>query len=156
MSTLSSNFDDPVQFKKGKVLFAEGEPSSFLYIVLSGEVRIFKENKSRLIPISVIKEKDFIGELSMFNDEPRSATAIATEQTEVMIIKKAEIRKVIKECPDWVTNIMVTLSDRLRNTVDVLREHRIEDDMQEAKPLSDQDMAEFQKSIEEYKTRRGL
>lgn len=157
MSSTSSNFDEPVKYAKGHVIFAEGEPSSYLYIVISGEVRIFKEDKNRVIPISVVREKDFIGELSMFSDEKRSASAVATKDTQLMLIKKSDIRKVLKMCPDWVTEIMNTLSERLRGTIDILREHRIEDDLSEAgKPLTVEESNQIAKAIKDYKTRRGL
>jgi len=158
MNSTNSNFDEPITFKKGQVIFAQGEASSFLYIVVSGEVRIFKDDKNKLIPISVVGPKDFIGELSMFNDEPRSATAVATQETTLMIIKKTDIRKVLRSCPDWVSNIMITISDRLRSTVEVLREHRIVDDLHPGSTSmpNDQELATFQKNVAAYRSRRGL
>jgi len=152
-----ASFDKPVEYKEGTVIFAEGEPSSFLYIVASGEIRIFKEDKDRLIPISVARSKDFIGELSIFSDEPRSVSAIATAPTTVIMVKKSDIRKVIKECPDWVSNIMITLSDRLRGSIDMLREHRIVDDITDHGGEVDAKTEKgFRKSIDDYRKRRGL
>lgn len=157
MSSSASNFDKPVSFKKGQVIFAEGEASSYLYIVVKGEVRVFKENSGKLMPITIVGPQDFIGELSMFNDEPRSATAIATQDTELMIIKKSDIRKVLRSCPEWVTNIMVTISDRLRSTVEVLREHRIVDDMKsDSDQLGPQELKDLKENVEAYRSRRGL
>ncbi|MFT6068906.1 MAG: CRP-like cAMP-binding protein [Bacteriovoracaceae bacterium] len=152
-----ASFDKPVDYKEGTVIFSEGEPSSYMYIVVSGEIRIFKEDKDRLIPISIAKSKDFIGELSIFNDEPRSVSAIAVASSTVIVLKKSDIRKVIKECPDWVSNIMVTLSDRLRGSIDMLREHRIVDDITNAgDELDSQAEKKFHKLIQDYRKRRGL
>lgn len=153
---MASNFDKPIKYKKGHVIFAEGEASSFLYVVVKGEIIVFKEDKSRLIPISVVGEQDFIGELSMFSDEPRSATAIASVDTEVLMIKKTDIRKVMKLCPEWVTNIMITISDRLRHGINILQEHRISDDNSSAQDISPAETKEYMNSIKEYKSRRGL
>jgi len=158
MNDTASNFDKPVKFKKGQVVFAQGEASSFLYLVVSGRVQILKDEKGKLLPISSIGPKDFIGELSMFSDEARSATAVAVEDSELMAIKKSDVRKVLRSCPDWVSNIMITISDRLRSTVDVLTEHRIIDDLNpdSGTSLSSNDLAEFQSSIKAYRGRRGL
>jgi CRP/FNR family cyclic AMP-dependent transcriptional regulator len=158
MSASASNFDEPINFKKGQVIFAEGEASSYLYIVVSGEVRIFKEQSGKLMPITVVGPRDFIGELSMFNEESRSATAIATKDSTLMIIKKTDIRKVLRSCPEWVSDIMITISDRLRSTVEVLREHRIVDDLNpgENEQVSAQDLKAFQSSVASYRSRRGL
>lgn len=152
-----ASFDKPVEYKEGTVIYTEGEPSSFLYIVVTGEIRIFKEDQGRLIPISICRDKDFIGELSIFNDAARSVTAIATTATTVIMIKKTDIRKVIKDCPDWVSNIMITLSDRLRGSTDMLREHRIVDDITDyGGELEAKDEKYFRKLINDYRKRRGL
>lgn len=152
-----SNFDDIITMKKGHVLFVEGEPSNFLYIVVRGEIRVLKENGKRLVPISVVRDKDFIGELSMFSDEPRAACAVATQHSEVLMIKKSDIRKVIKSCPDWVNDIMQTLTDRLRGGIEILREHRIVDDIFDVgNDLSTEDEKSLQNEIQKYRDRRGL
>lgn len=162
MSNLESgeghSFDEPVDVKKGQVLFAQGEVSSYLYIIAKGEIGIFLEEKERLSFLNSVGEKDFIGELSMFSDDKRNATAIALEDSSLVIIKKVDIRKVLKMCPEWVTNIMLTLTDRLRNTVEVLREHRVVDEMHPAskKTISQEEMAGFHTAVKEYKERRGL
>jgi CRP-like cAMP-binding protein len=158
MTDSASNFDKPVKFKNGQVVFAEGEASSFLYLVVSGRVQILKDEKGKLVPISSIGPQDFIGELSMFSDEARSASAIAVEDSELMVIKKSDIRKVLRSCPDWVSNIMMTISDRLRSTVDVLTEHRIIDDLSpnSGSQVTDKDLSEFQGSLKAYRGRRGI
>ncbi|MCO4792979.1 MAG: cyclic nucleotide-binding domain-containing protein [Bacteriovoracaceae bacterium] len=156
-SSQDSNFDDIIKMKKGHVLFVEGEPSNYLYIVVSGEIRVLKESGKRLIPISIVRERDFIGELSMFSDEPRAACAVATQHAEVLMIKKTEIRKVIKSCPDWVSEIMITLTDRLRGGIEILREHRIIDDIFEVgNDLSTEEEKNLQNEIQKYRDRRGL
>ncbi|MDC1175294.1 cyclic nucleotide-binding domain-containing protein [Bacteriovoracaceae bacterium] len=154
---LPDNFAEPISFKKRKVIFAEGEKSAYLYIVVKGEVMIFKDENNRILPITVVGEKDFIGELSMFSDEKRSASAIASEDSQLMMIKKNDIRLVLKECPEWVTSIMNTISDRLRSTVDLLREHRITDDLNtNTKNLTAEETNQFLSSLKDYKSRRGI
>lgn len=158
MNDSADNFDKPLPFKKGQVLFTEGEASTLLYIIVSGEVCLFKEDKGRLIPLTLAGPKEFVGELTMFTDEPRNAVAIASKNSQLMIIKKTEIKKVMKLCPDWVSDIMITLSDRLRSTGEVLREHQILGGIDEVSDgrLSAEDMALFQKNLKDYKSRRGI
>lgn len=157
---LDSNhsFEEPVTFKKGQVLFAQGEKSSYLYIVQKGEVGIFLEDRDKLTLLNTVGEKDFIGELSMFSDDKRNATAIALETSSLVVIQKSDVRKILKMCPEWVSNIMLTITDRLRNTVDVLREHRVIDEMQSAsqRTLNADEIKDLQNSVKEYKERRGL
>ncbi|MBT7608589.1 MAG: cyclic nucleotide-binding domain-containing protein [Bacteriovoracaceae bacterium] len=151
------NLDDAIKLKKDQVLFVEGESSAYLYIVVRGKIRIVKELESKFIPISVVGEKSFIGELSMFSDDVRSASAIAMETTSVLMIKKSDIRKVLKSCPDWVSEIMQTLSGRLRGGLDILREHNIVDGASDSENnLSPQESKSITASLKAYRKRRGL
>jgi CRP/FNR family transcriptional regulator, cyclic AMP receptor protein len=152
-----SNFDDAIQLKKDQVLFVEGESSAYLYIVVHGKIRIIKETENRLIPISVVGGKSFIGELSMFSDDVRSASAVAMEKTSVLMVKKTEIRKVLKTCPAWVSEIMQTLSGRLRGGLDILREHNIVDGASDTEnSLTPEESKNIQGSLSAYRDRRGL
>lgn len=149
--------EDILKFKRGQVVFVAGEPSKHLYIVTKGQVKIFKEDKSRLDLISVVCEKDFIGELSLMEDKLRKATAIATAETELIQIKKSEIRRVLEICPDWVSEIVSTLTDRLRHSIDVLREHRIEEDLEGLKDdLNPQVLNQFMQTVAEYRKKKGI
>ncbi len=148
-----SHFKDIIKLKKGQVLFVEGEASAYLYIIVQGKVRVVKENDSELIPISVVGDKSFLGELSMFSDEPRSACAFAIEDTDVLMIKKSEIKKVIKSCPLWVSEIMETLSNRLRSSIEILREHKI---VEEDESFDPAELKKMTASIQDYRERRGL
>ena len=152
-----SNFDEAVHFKKGQVIFAEGEKPAYLYIIVSGKVRVFKEDGKKLLPINLLTEKDFIGELSMFDDQVRSATAIASQDCEIILIKRSDIRKVLKDCPDWVPNIMMTISERLRETVEMMRDHRIINDFQDdGGELGQDELSEYMGSITEYRARSNI
>jgi CRP-like cAMP-binding protein len=151
------NFKDEISLKKGSVLFHEGEASSFMYIISKGKVGILKETQGRVIPLAAVREKNFIGEMSLFNDEVRSASAIALEDTTVYMVKKSDIRKVLKNCPDWVTNIMITLTDRLRDVDELMREHRItENELSNDFELHPDEQKEVISALEDYKKRRGI
>ncbi|PIK14543.1 cyclic nucleotide-binding domain-containing protein [Halobacteriovorax sp. JY17] len=150
----NDNFSDVIKIKKGAVLFHEGEKSNFLYIIAKGKIQLIKEDDNGIHPLASIGEKNFIGELSMFNDEKRYASAIALEETEVYMIKKTDIRKVLKECPEWVTNIMVTLTDRLRDVDELMREHRVSDS--DIANLSSGEQKDMRTALKEYRGRRGL
>ncbi len=151
------NFKDVVKIKKGSVLFHEGENSTYLYVIAKGKIQLIKEDDNGVHPLAVIGEKNFIGELSMFSDEKRYASAIALEETEVYMIKKSDIRKVLKECPEWVTNIMVTLTDRLRDVDELMREHRVvPSDMEDQFNLNSSQQKEMKEALKEYRSRRGI
>jgi CRP-like cAMP-binding protein len=156
-SVSEDNFKDEILLKKGSVLFHEGEPSSFMYIIAEGKIGILKEDSGRILPLASLGEKSFLGEMSLFNEEVRSASAVALEDTKVLMIKKTSIRKVLKNCPEWVTNIMITLTDRLREVDDLMREHRVSDEVLSNEfELHPEEQKEVISSLEEYKKRRGI
>ncbi|GEM_PF-599742 len=151
------NFRDIVKIKKGSVLFHEGEKSSYLYIVAKGKVLLVKEDEDGIRSLGITGEKNFIGVLSMFNDEKRYASAIALEDTDVFMIKKSDIRKVLKDCPEWVTNIMVTLTDRLRDVDELMREHRVvSSELENDFELNNIEKKEMKDALKEYRSRRGI
>ena len=151
-------FEDFVVHKEGHVLFAEGDPSQFLYIVKTGKIGIFKEKNGRLLPISMIGAKDFVGELSLFNAEKkRTASAIVIERAELGIIRKSDVTHVLRDCSAWVSHLMMDLSERLRATTILLREHNILDDISEGVfHFEPKTLSKYFASIQDYKRRRAL
>ncbi|MBI2521648.1 MAG: cyclic nucleotide-binding domain-containing protein [Bdellovibrio sp.] len=156
---MSSNdsSEDITSLKANTVLFCEGEPSAYMYIIKRGKIQIVKEDKGTMIPISILKAQDFVGELSLFDDAPRSASAIAIEDSEVILVKKNEMRKMLNTCPEWVTNILNTLCERLKDSVEILRQHHIIDDLeQDPKINSPERLVKISKMVMDYKRRKGL
>lgn len=151
-----SAFDGIVNMKRNAVVFAEGDSSAFVYIVKRGKIRVVKESSGQLISLALIKKHDFLGELTIFDDKPRSASAIVEEDCEVVMIKKTDLRKVLKTCPDWVHRILDTLSERLRDSNEILREHGISDDCEDGQiTLTNERMNQLKDILNAYKSRRG-
>ncbi len=150
-------FEDFVVHKEGHVLFAEGDPSQFLYVVKTGKIGIFKEKNRRLLPISILGAKDFVGELSLFNAESkRTASAIVVDCAELGVIRKSDVSHVLRDCSTWVSQLMMDLSERLRTTTILLREHNILDDMSEnAFHFKPETLSKYWVFIQDYKKRRG-
>ena len=152
-----SNFDKPVLIKKDSVLFSEGEHPRFLYIIVTGKVRTFKHDKERLIPMNILKAKDFVGDMSLFNEGETNVSAVAIEDTHVFMIKKSDIHQVLNDCPEWVKNIMGTISGRLSQTMETLSEHRIVDDfIGTSTEISPGEEHLFNDLFDDYKKRRNL
>jgi len=146
-----------IKYKPNSVIFCEGEPSLHMYIIKRGEVRIFKESDGSLLPISVLRSREFLGELSILDDNLRSASAITTDDTELFQIKKTEIQDIIKSCPEWVEVIFNTLCTRLKDSAEVLRDHQIIDDSSgNMEELSAKSLTHFKSLIADYKKKRNI
>jgi CRP/FNR family cyclic AMP-dependent transcriptional regulator len=108
-------------FAKDAVLFREGECGDRCYIIRGGSVRI-----SKYIPnigeeaLAVLKPGDYFGEMALVDNFPRSANAIANEDTDVFAINKPDLDKVLIADRELGYKILWTftrtLSRRLRET----------------------------------------
>lgn len=138
-----------ISVEKNKIIFREGDDADNLYIIKKGKIRIVKQVGDRLFSIAVLEEKDFLGEVSIFDNQNRSASAYTLEDTELEVISKAEISKELKALPEWVRNIMFTLSERLRHTSQMLAEHKIVDDeLSRGIPMQPEEEVLIKKAIE--------
>ena len=105
------------KFPKDSVIFFEHDPGESLFVILSGRVKVtILSDDGREIILSVLGEKDFFGEMSLLDNEPRSATAIAMEDTEVVILHQREFLSIVERRPRILVLLLAVLSSRLRNT----------------------------------------
>jgi signal transduction histidine kinase len=108
-----------VKYKKGDSIVLENESGSCLYVIKKGKVEINKALESSETPfaqLSVMEKDDFFGEMSLLNDEPRSAKVIALENTELLEIPKDEFIDLSLSQPAVMFNLIRILSCRLRVT----------------------------------------
>ena len=68
------------RFKRGEVVVEQGEKSNTLYIILTGRVRVVTSDKrGREVILATLQPGDYIGEMSLIDNEPHSATCTASE-----------------------------------------------------------------------------
>ena len=104
-------------FKKGEVIFKQGDYANCMYDVVSGSVGVYvaygTEAENRL---TVLKVGEFLGEMGMIEAYPRSATAVALEDgTELREIGEVEFGDYFKTQPERLLAIMRQISGRLRD-----------------------------------------
>ena len=104
-------------FKKGDVIFRQGDFSSVMYDIAKGKVGVFADYETeRVHQLAELKAGDFLGEMGMIEVYPRSATAVALEDgTELREIGDAEFNDYFKAQPERLLAIMRQLSQRLRD-----------------------------------------
>ncbi len=113
---------------KGFVLFKEGMIEAFMCLILEGMVRIEKEDeKGSRKSVAVLGAGQMIGEMSLFNEEPRSASAIALKDTTFLLFRREDFERLSKEAPllalKVLTRIIKLLGERLRRTSGVLADY---------------------------------
>jgi CRP-like cAMP-binding protein len=106
----------PRRFQAGEVVFRDGDQSDTCYIVRSGGARAVRDHAGgRTITLATFGPEDMFGELAMFDDEPRSATVEATEDTEAIAILGGDMRRMLREQPDLAVKLLAALGRRLRD-----------------------------------------
>jgi len=109
-------------FSVNHPIFAEGDKGDKFYLILNGEVRI-----SKLISgvgeeaLKVLKKGEYFGEMSLIDDEPRSAHAISNSASaELLVIDRHDFLKLLSEDKELAIKLLWslvrTLSQRLRET----------------------------------------
>ncbi len=106
---------------KGEPIITENTPGGNLYYLVSGKVEINKGLNNLETPfaqLSVLTAGDCFGEMSIINDAPRSATVVALEDSELIIIPKEVFLSITFSHPIVMYNLIRMISGRLRNTND--------------------------------------
>jgi CRP-like cAMP-binding protein len=107
----------PRAFEPGQVVFREGDASDTCYIVRSGRARATREHSGgRTITLATFGPGDVFGELALFEDERRSATIEAIEQTSVVAVLGPDMRRLMVEHPGISARLVIALGRRLRET----------------------------------------
>jgi CRP/FNR family cyclic AMP-dependent transcriptional regulator len=103
------------RFAAGQILFTEGEPSEHLYVVRRGRVRIFVASPhGDELTLTVLTAGDSIGELSIIDEQPRSASAAAVEATELLTIGADSMRAALTADPALLWTVAGELAATVR------------------------------------------
>ncbi len=103
-------------FQKDKIIFKEGTEGDNLYLIKSGSVKLSKSTRQSIDSvIGILHEGDFFGELELIDGLPRSATATASIDSQLLMISKSDFYKLLSHSIELVENVLKTLSIRLRS-----------------------------------------
>ena len=113
--TLSGDIGQSRWFRAGEVLFSAGEPGDGFYIIESGRVQIsasVDSGEPRLL--ATLGSGDTVGEMAVFDDAPRSATARAETDTETRHMSRKDLLGLLKQQPGLALNLIREFSSRIR------------------------------------------
>jgi CRP-like cAMP-binding protein len=103
------------RFRRGEVLFHEGDPGDALFIVASGVVKVVvpSEQGEEAI-LATLHRGDFLGELALLDGAPRSASAVAMEATEVLALPRNRFQALVDSEPQIRDALLSALAAELR------------------------------------------
>ncbi len=109
------------RFERDQIIFHKNDPGSTLYIIISGKVKIaLPSAEGENVLVALLSTGDFFGELSLFDGEPRSATSIAAESTDILTLDQEDLFEYLMGNPMAAKEIFAELSLRLRRTDELL------------------------------------
>ena len=108
-------------FKAGTALFHENDRSRELYIIQSGNIKIYKMNGNREIEIVILGKGAVFGEMALIDGKPRSASAKAVNECSVVIIDSETFNQRIAGVPSWFMSIIKMASSKIRQANERLK-----------------------------------
>lgn len=107
---------------QGERLFSFGEPGDSLYIVTAGRVELFvKDTTGSKIVLTVCEPGEVFGELSLFDGGARTATALALEDTELLVLARQDLVQFLRRNPDAALDFLSMMGQRIRSADELLR-----------------------------------
>ena len=103
-------------FKAGDVLFRQGEIGDAAYIIVSGTADIMVDTPGGALKVASVSKNDFVGEIAILCDVPRTATVLAATDVTTLRIAKELFFRLVTEFPQMAVEIMRVLAHRLGKT----------------------------------------
>ncbi|MFN7155510.1 MAG: Crp/Fnr family transcriptional regulator [Acidovorax sp.] len=104
------------RFKRGQALVEQGQKSNALFILLTGRARVMtSDSRGREVILANLAPGDYLGEMSIIDNEPHSATVRAEVQTDVLMLGRAEFARCLTENASMSLVVMRGLVKRLRH-----------------------------------------
>lgn len=105
------------RYATGDIIFAEGDVADVAFVVRHGSVEISKRHRDgQVSTLAVLGPRDLFGEMGLFDDRPRSATARAQRETVCYVIPKALFLRPFAGANPWVSAVVLGLVKNLRRT----------------------------------------
>lgn len=101
------------EYPKDTMIFAEVMPGNELYIIQGGSVKITKIVSDTEVLLAVLKTGDIFGEMSLIENKPRSASAIAYEDTKLLAVNQENFGRMVSSQPQIIARLTQLLAERI-------------------------------------------
>ena len=102
-------------FKRGSVIVTEGDPADGLYVVVSGRIKVLLgDNDGKEVVLTVESAGACFGEIALLDEEPRSASVAALENTELLIIYRDQFMDLLDNHPEFARSLIHSLAHMVR------------------------------------------
>lgn len=113
---------DRLDLSAGETLFEAGEPGEALYVVRSGEIELsIKDTVGQKIVLHAARLNDLFGELALLDNEPRTATATAAEDTTLLVLDRGDLLLLFQKNPESALAMLAAMGSMTRKADQLLR-----------------------------------
>jgi CRP-like cAMP-binding protein len=109
--SIFKNVKDAVAYPAGSTIFSQGDEGHEMFVVVEGEVDIVLDGEV----VQSLVEGEFFGEMSMIDQSPRSASAVAKTDCRLAKVDSKRFSFLIQQTPFFALQVMKGLADRLRS-----------------------------------------
>ena len=96
----------------GEIVFKQGARGDCMYVIRYGKVRIFRDQDGTETTLATLKPGDSFGEIALFDEKPRSASAQAMGETELEVVPRATFDAL--QCDPIIRQVVVKMGQRIR------------------------------------------
>ena len=102
-------------FPRGTTIISAGDTNDFLYIIISGRLKVMmSDDEGREVILAILGANEFFGEMGLLDDSPRSASVVALEPCELLSLSKRDFKKCLLDNFELSMTVMRGLVKRLR------------------------------------------
>jgi CRP/FNR family cyclic AMP-dependent transcriptional regulator len=102
-------------YPKNTIVFNEGDEANALYVVISGQVKVFLSNEEgKEIIVNMQRACEHFGELALLDSTPRSASVMTTEKTKLAVFSKPDFQRMLADHPGIALSLILDLTRRVR------------------------------------------
>ncbi|MEI6083855.1 MAG: cyclic nucleotide-binding domain-containing protein [Verrucomicrobiota bacterium] len=109
-TTLFRNSTEFQTFHPGDIVFKAGDPGDCMYVIKEGEVDLLIEGKA----LATLGEGEVFGEMAIVDSKPRSATAVAKTNCQLVPVNEKRFNFLVQQTPYFAIFLIQVLADRLR------------------------------------------
>lgn len=106
------------QYSAGSsIVHADDPAGGHFFVVAEGEVAVVLETaEGKETVLATLQPGDFFGEMSLLDESPRAATARAVRSTRLMLLRREDFRRHLRECPEMAYSLLIEMNRRLRQS----------------------------------------
>lgn len=104
------------QYKDGETIIKQGTVGDCVYVIQKGKVEVINEKEGKEIKVAELGEKEFFGEMALFEKDVRSCTVRAVGDASILTLDKKNFYKTIQKDPSIAFRLLERMSTRLRET----------------------------------------